>query len=142
VRVRVPQGAKDYNAVALLWPSTDNWPGDGEVDFLELKNDATRHNVTGALHYSPDGQTDKWIGGNVDVDATQWHNYAVEWTPTEMTFYVDAVPYFTTTDVENFPSTAMQLCLQFDVAGSDLAGGGQMEVAWARMYSLDSITAV
>jgi hypothetical protein len=142
VRVRVPEGAQDYNAVALLWPSTDKWPGDGEVDFLELKNDATRHNVTGALHYSPDGQTDKWIGGNVDVDATQWHNYAVEWTPTEMTFYVDAVPYFTTTDVENFPSTAMQLCLQFDVAGSDLAGGGQMEVAWARMYSLDSITTV
>jgi hypothetical protein len=140
VRVRVPEGAPNYNAVALLWPSTDTWPRDGEIDFMEIKDDATRQNVTAALHYSPDGQTDRWVGGNVDVDGTEWHNYAVSWTPTQITTYVDGVPFFTSTDVDLFPPYAMQLCLQFDVAGPDLAGGGQMEVAWARAYSLDSIS--
>lgn len=139
VQMKVPVGAKDYNAVALLWPSTDSWPADGEIDFMELKNDATRHNVTSAVHYSPDGTSDAWVSGAVDVNATQWHNYAVVWAPTRITTYVDGVPFFTTTDVAKFPNKAMQLCLQLDYAGSDLAGGAQMQVAWAKMYSLAAI---
>lgn len=141
VRIKVPVGAQDYNAVALLWPSTDTWPADGEIDFMELKNDPTRHNVTAALHYSPDGTGDTWLSGQVDVDATEWHNYAVVWTPTSITTYVDGVPYFATSDVAKFPPTSMQLCLQLDYAGSNLAGGAQMDVAWARMYSLAAVNA-
>lgn len=141
VKMRVPVGAQDYNAVALLWPSTNRWPADGEIDFMELKNDATRHNVTAAVHYSPDGKTDTWVGGKIDVDATQWHNYAVVWTPTRITTYVDGVPYFSTTDVAKFPTTAMQLCLQLDYAGSNLAGGAKLEIADARMYSLAAVNA-
>lgn len=139
VQMKVPVGAKDYNAVALLWPSTDRWPADGEIDFMELKNDATRHNVTSAVHYSPDGTSDAWVSGAVDVDATAWHNYAVVWTPTRISTYVDGKQFFTTTDVAKFPTVAMQLCLQLDYAGSNLAGGAQMQVASAKMYSLAAI---
>ena len=41
------------------------------------------------------------------VDATQWHTYAVSWTPTQITTYVDGTPIFTTTDTATFPPGPM-----------------------------------
>lgn len=140
VRMRVPAGAVDYHAVALLWPDAENWPVGGEVDFVEVVADATRQNVSHFLHYSALNRTES---GVTKVDATEWHNYAVSWTPTAITIYVDGVPVWKTTDTSHFPPGPMHLALQLDASEKhppNLSGGAQMAVAWARQYSLSQIT--
>ncbi len=66
------------------------------------------------------------------VDATQWHTYAVKWTPTEITTYVDGTPIFTTNDTSMFPPGPMHLAIQLDMLGprhlrrsADAGGVGQ-----------------
>ncbi|MDA2891862.1 family 16 glycosylhydrolase [Mycolicibacterium sp. BiH015] len=140
VRMKVPEGAVDYHAVALLWPDAENWPVGGEVDFVEVVADATRQHVTHHLHYSALDLTE---AGVTKVDATEWHNYAVSWTPTAITIYVDGIPVWKTTDTSHFPPGPMHLALQLDASEKhppNLAGGAQMAVAWARQYSLSQIT--
>ncbi|QEN15064.1 family 16 glycosylhydrolase [Mycolicibacterium sp. ELW1] len=137
VRLRVPAGAANYDPVLLLWPDAENWPKGGEVDFMEMWDDPTRQTVNSVLHYGP---SNKQIKASVAVDATQWHTYAVKWTPTQITTYVDGVPLFTSTNKSQFPPGAMHLCIQLDTMGPDIAAGAQMEVAWAKQYSLTAVT--
>ncbi len=140
VRMRVPEGAVDYHAVALLWPDAENWPVGGEIDFVEVVADAKRQHVSHHLHYSALDLTE---AGVTNVDATEWHNYAVSWTPSAITIYVDSVPVWRTTNTSHFPPGPMHLALQLDASEKhppNLAGGAQMAVAWARQYSLSQIT--
>lgn len=137
VRVRAPAGAADYDPVVLLWPDAENWPRGGEIDFMEIYRDPTRQNVGATLHYSA---KNKQVGGNVTIDATQWHNYAVSWTPTAITVYVDGTPFYRTTNKAVFPPGSMHLCIQLDAVGTDFSPGAQMQVAWARQYSLTAIS--
>lgn len=137
VRLRVAPGAANYDPVLLLWPDAENWPKGGEVDFMEMWNDPARQTVNSVLHYGP---SNKQIVASTAVDATQWHTYAVKWTSTQITTYVDGVPLFTSTNKSQFPPGAMHLCIQLDTMGPDIAAGGQMEVAWAKQYSLAAVT--
>lgn len=140
VRVKVPEGAGDYHAVALLWPDAENWPVGGEVDFMEIIGDPQRQLVSHFLHYSAQNLTED---GATEVDATQWHNYAVSWTPQAITIYIDGVPVFQSTNWWRFPPGPMHLTLQLDASEKrppDLSGGAQMMVAWARQYTLSQIS--
>jgi hypothetical protein len=132
VRAKAPVGAANYNPVLLTWPDAENWPVGGEIDFMEIQNDPNRTYTSTALHYS---SQNLWETSSVAVDATQWHNYAVSWTPTEITAYVDGVPYFTSTNTDHFPPGPMHLAMQLDVGGSDVAAGGKFKIAWARQYA-------
>lgn len=137
VRLRVPVGAANYDAVLLLWPDAENWPTGGEVDFLEMWDDPTRQRVNTTFHY---GAANNQIVTTAIVDATQWHDYAVKWTPTEIVTYVDGVVLFRTTDTSTFPPGLMHLCIQLDTMGPDISAGAQMQVAWAKQYGLDNVT--
>ncbi len=82
--------------VALLWPAEGEWPEDGEIDFLETAGigDEQRTTVNFTNHYgSVDPVTKKHPTqrSTYKVDLTQWHTYAVEWTPGGITYYVDGV---------------------------------------------------
>jgi licheninase len=70
----------------------------------------------------------------VPIDATQWHSWAVEWTPDRIVTYVDGVQWWETTDAAHFPPGPMHLCMQVDDFSGDLRGGGQQIVDWAREY--------
>jgi Glycosyl hydrolases family 16 len=127
-----PPAAPGYHSLLLLWPDAEDWPVGGEIDFMEIV-DPTRQSVEGWLHYGPDDQR---IGGTVSVDATQWHAWAVEWTPERVTLYLDGKPRWTTTDKATFPPRPMHLCLQVDNFGGDIAAGGQQMIDWTRQYRL------
>jgi hypothetical protein len=137
VRVRVPVGAKNYDPVLLLWPDAENWPTGGEIDFMEIWEDGSRQAVNSVLHY---GANNQQAGATMKVDATQWHTYAVSWTPTQITTYVDGTPIFSTTDTKTFPPGPMHLAIQLDMLGSDIGAGAQMQVAWVKEYALASFT--
>jgi hypothetical protein len=137
VRVKIPAGAPNYDPVLLLWPDAENWPTGGEIDFMEIWGDGSRQAVNSVLHY---GSTNQQAGATKVVDATQWHTYAVSWTPTQITTYVDGTPIFTTTDTSTFPPGPMHLAIQLDMLGPDISAGAQMHVAWVKEYSYDSFT--
>lgn len=134
VRMKAPQGDEAYNALALLWPTAENFPVGGEVDFAEIM-DSSRQKVELFLHY---GEDNSQVHGEVEVDATEWHNYAVEWTPDGITAFLDGEEWWKTTDTSILPPGPMHLCLQLDWFPDNGGGGGEGEVHydWVKQWSL------
>ena len=132
-RVKSPVADPTYHAVMLLWPDAENWPVGGEVDVMEI-SDETRQKTDFFLHY---GEADHQLHGEKVIDATQWHNWAVEWTPTTITGYVDGVAWFSTTRTDALPPGPMHLALQLDWfpgSGSGAVQQSEMQVDWVRYY--------
>lgn len=133
VRARVPAGDAAYNAVLMLWPDADSG---AEVDFMELQ-DANRSTAIAAVHGAEGGQA----VGKTTIDATQWHNWAVEWTPSRVTTFVDGQRWFETTDPALVPKGPMHLCVQLDYFGTGGAvSPSSMQVDWVRQYPLTAGT--
>jgi hypothetical protein len=133
-RVKSPVADPSYNAVVLLWPDAENWPTGGEVDFMEI-SDETRQEVDFFLHYSAENRQ---LHGSKQIDATQWHNWAVEWSPAKITGYVDGIEWFSTTEASALPPGSMHLTLQLDwfpKGGS--VQQSTMDVDWVRYYPID-----
>lgn len=128
--VRSTTAADSFHSVLLLWPDAGNWPEGGEVDFMEI-SDPARQSVDGFLHY---GAANEQESASTNVDATQWHAWAVEWTADHITYYVDGKQWFRTTDTTHLPPGPMHMTIQLDNFGGDLSKGGQEIVAWARQY--------
>lgn len=143
-RVRVDRGA-GYNATMLLWPLSDRWPVDGEIDVSEI-NSANPQD--GGGHFVHFGQNNDWLGQRYHVDMSQWHVLAVEWTPDRIVFSVDGNPTFTVlaSHVVNgaspVPHGPMHLALQNDVGCVDSMSCRNastpaqvtMHVDWVRAY--------
>ena len=129
-RVRAPAGDPSYNALVLLWPDAENWPEGGEIDFMEI-GDPARQEVDVFLHYGEDNEQKH---GRVKTDATRWHNWAVEWTPTSITTFLDGRRWYVTTDHAVQPPGPMHLCIQLDwfPSGSGTVQESTMEVGWVR----------
>jgi hypothetical protein len=137
-RVRAPVGDPSYNALLLLWPDAEDWPSGGEVDFMEI-SDPTRQETKMFLHYGADNSQ---LDGAVQADATQWHNWAVEWTAESITAYLDGEQWFRTTDTSTLPPGPMHLCIQLDwFPQGGTAKESTMQVDWVRQYSLDGTAA-
>jgi Glycosyl hydrolases family 16 len=133
-RVRAPASDPSYNALLLLWPDAENWPAGGEVDFMEMTDD-TRQSTNFFLHYGTDNSQ---VQGDVKIDATQWHNWAVEWTPESITAYVDGEQWYRTTDTSTFPPGPMHLCIQLDwFPEGGTPKESTMQVDWVRQYPAD-----
>ncbi|WP_337819564.1 glycoside hydrolase family 16 protein, partial [Pseudonocardia sp. Ae707_Ps2] len=132
VRMRAPTGSPSYNALALLWPTQENFPVGGEIDFAEIMNPA-RDTIELFLHYGADNSQ---VHGELKVDATAWHNYAVEWTPHGVTAFVDGREWWKTTDTSILPPGPMHLCLQLDWFPRGDGETGRMQVDWVKQWGL------
>jgi hypothetical protein len=120
-----------YGLAFLLWPDSDEWPRDGEIDFPEGSLDGTTHAYA---HYAnPDGGQDSF---NTGVTMQDWHTSVLEWTPDAVSFFLDgALVGRSTTDVPHKP---MHLVLQAGTAGSDEPprdAHGDIEVDWVNVES-------
>jgi hypothetical protein len=77
------------------------------------------------------------VHGTTTTDATQWHAWAVEWTPSSITMFRDGEAWFRTTDKAVQPPGPMHLCVQLDwfpKGGS--VQESTMQVDWVREYAL------
>ncbi|MER7435097.1 glycoside hydrolase family 16 protein [Pseudonocardia alni] len=133
-RVRAPASDPSYNALLLLWPTAENFPVGGEIDFMEM-TDHTRQKTNLFLHY---GEDNSQVQGSVDIDATQWHNWAVEWTPKGVTAFVDGKQWWHTDDTSVLPPGPMHLTIQLDwfPKGGGAVKPSEMQVDWVRQYAL------
>ncbi|MGE2731544.1 glycoside hydrolase family 16 protein [Mycolicibacterium vaccae] len=128
--VRSSTAPAAYHSLVLLWPDAEDWPVGGEVDFMEII-EPDRQQVDLWLHWGPGGAKKTTA---VRVDATQWHSYAVEWTPSHLIYYIDGEPEWLITDPGLLPPRPMHLCLQLDYFGGDSGGGARQWVDWVRQY--------
>ena len=100
MRAKLPTGQGFWPAFWLL-PQDDmygGWAASGEVDILEGWG-SKPGTVSGAIHYGGVWPNNTYSGSSYDlpeggtIDA--FHTYALEWTPGEIVWLVDDVPYHT-----------------------------------------------
>ena len=111
VRARIDEG-KGVGLALLLWPTSEQWPNDGEIDFAEMPR---RDAVHFTNHWgTPDNH--QYQSESMPLDATQWHTYGVEWTSNRLAFLVDGEVRSVIT--ENVPTGPMFLGMQTEYMGS------------------------
>ncbi|MHA7279019.1 glycoside hydrolase family 16 protein [Arthrobacter sp. MDT2-2] len=124
-------GDNEYHLVSILWPDSENWPCDGEVNFAETTGD---WNVIKFFHHygCSNAQTAAFNG----LDVTTFHNYAVDWSPRGIVGYIDGVKWFEDNDPAHQPPGSMHQTLQLDwFPDSTADGAGEMRVDWVRVYA-------
>ena len=109
VRAKLPTGVGTWPAIWMLgkniteagayWETqgygTTGWPACGEIDIME--HWGTNQNfVQSALHTpSSYGGTVNHGGQTIPTASTEFHVYALEWSPEKMVFTVDGVEHYT-----------------------------------------------
>ncbi len=129
-----------FTPAILLWPDSEDWPIDGEIDIAEIHG-RDRVELTSTVHY---GEDNLQLGQSLAGDFTQWHTFMVDWLPDRIVFYVDGVAHFTVTDPAAIPKGPMHLALQLDtgVCGSQWIGCPDastpanvgLHVDWVKVY--------
>jgi hypothetical protein len=130
---RMKTDARDpkYHPVLILWP---NEPASNcaEIDYAEGGGDTK--SMKFFLHHACGG-SDFQSYATKPIDSTQWHNYAVEWTPAGITGYIDGVKTFSDTNPAHQPTVAMHQTLQLDwFPDGSATKPSQMQVDWVRVY--------
>ncbi len=140
----------NYKTAFLLWPQSQNWSYDGEIDFPE-----SLHDLTGPINaavwweygnYADDDQNWWTVTGSGFYN--NWHTYTIDWTPNAIVYYIDGDV------VENFsgsiatwsdgrskiPNTPMYWVLQTETQLTPIVNpanniAGNVQVDWAAAYS-------
>jgi hypothetical protein len=124
-----------YKVAWLLWPDSETWPRDGEIDFPEANLDGM---VTGFVHYQAGTAPNDQDGFYTGVPfAGAWHTAVTEWTPAAVRFILDGKMVGTAT--ERIPDTPMHWVLQTETAldGSVPAdeASGHIRIDWVAVYA-------
>lgn len=129
-----------YKTAWLLWPDSETWPRDGEIDFPEGDLD---YQPSCYVHYQ-----DATTGGEQDVHANpygdtyaSWHTYVTEWWPNYLKTTLDGKGFGTTW--WRVPNTAMHWALETETTlGTstipDNATAGHVQLDWLVQRSFDT----
>lgn len=130
LRMKSNKRDSEFHTAAMLWPDRKTPSTCPEVDYLESTHDTAK--VKFFLHY---GCAPRQTYAVKKIDTTVWHNYAVDWTPSRMTGYIDGVKWFTDTSTSHLPKGSMHQTIQLDwfPDGTSLHQS-QMSIAWIRVY--------
>lgn len=120
------------SGVVLLWPGSDRWPQDGEIDVYETGTLANRSWFSSFVHWGADNQQD-WFGH--DASATRWHAMAMDWTPDAIRFYRDGVLEGTVTDPAAIPRVPHHLAIQLDPFAPQMTGAVRLQIDDVRIYA-------
>lgn len=127
LRVRCADDASQVTSgVVLLWPESNQWPRDGEIDFWEsFGNRNTRTPVESFVHrLNPAAVGPTYTNADdqlvveyhhTGVDQSDWHKIVCSWTPDEIYMNIDnGSKILLTNDPSHIPDWPMNLCLQLD----------------------------
>lgn len=137
-----------YKMAWLLWPQSQVWPRDGEIDFPEMGELKSTSHISGFMHWQ--GGTS---GGSQSIAATSdstnsgWHTEVIEWRPnaaspslSTLNFIHDGVTVgaYTGTKV---PNTVMYWVLQCETfldytQPINATANGYIEVAWMAYWTM------
>ena len=126
LRVDTPD-LSEYHIAWLLWPQSEKWPDDGEIDWPEGSLAGTS---SAFAHYASSA------GGQDTVDTgvpfTGWHVYTIEWKPGRVRFLLDDTVVLEST--KNVPSKPMRWQLQTETDGNG-THAGHLLVDWVSAWS-------
>lgn len=134
IRMRA-EGDEHYHQVGLTWPTAENWPAGGEIDFAE--GNAARDKMEFFLHYSAKNQQ---THGSIATSRRNYTWWELEWTPDWVRGWRDGVQFFEDLDRSHFNYDqfgAHHLCLQLDwfPDGATRTGAAEMFVDAVRVYA-------
>jgi hypothetical protein len=87
VRFRALNGKHGYKTAWLLWPQSEKWPDDGEIDFPEGDLDGK---IVAFAHYAAPAGTNPFQDGfDSGKTFSDWHTASTEWTPGKVEFFLD-----------------------------------------------------
>jgi beta-glucanase (GH16 family) len=122
-----------YKTAWLLWPDSEKWPQDGEVDFPEGDMNG---GFWAFMH---------WRGGTNGFDKyayntgdrfDKWQTALIEWTPQMVRFILNGKIIGTST--QHIPDTPMHWVLQTETATDGTipaaSTAGHVDVAWVSVY--------
>lgn len=100
-----------YKAAYLLWPKSEQWPRDGEIDFPEGDFD---RRVSAFMHRQGASSGSDQDAFNTATTYGGWHTYVTEWTPNRCEFFIDGVSIGKATS--RIPNTPMRWQIQNETA--------------------------
>jgi hypothetical protein len=141
VRARL-EPSLGYGQAFLLWPTSERWPQDGELDFAEIPK-TWKDEVYGTIHWGDPHESD---GASLRADLAQWRTYTVVWRPGLVRFYLDDTMFYDSSaarrDVE-VPDKPMHLALQIEPGplgrwvpspGPDTPDENITHIDWVELY--------
>ncbi len=96
-----------YKTAWLLWPKSEVWPRDGEIDFPEGDLTGTMNAFMHRQGGTSGGDQDHFGSSARYPD---WHTATMEWLPTRVNFFIDGVSIGSSTS--RIPNTPMRWVLQ------------------------------
>lgn len=132
-RMRVNARDPEYHPVLILWPDQGRVSANNcaEMDYSESTSDTTKNRFF--LHYSCTGAQ---ASASQTLDMTQWHTYAIEWTPAHVIGYIDGQEWFRDTDPTHVPDDPAHQTIQLDwFPDGTTTTQSWMQVDWVRMYA-------
>ncbi|KJF23698.1 glycosyl hydrolase family 16 [Rhodococcus sp. AD45-ID] len=134
-RIKVSHPAiTGYRLAMLLWPDSEGWPEEGEINFPEGPLTGP---IYGFHHYAEDG-ADANSQALSDVDTStyaDWRVVTIEWTPSVVRFMLDDKVLLEST--RGIPDTAMRWQLQLESSLYPALGGGNFLVDWVTVHAWD-----
>jgi len=130
--MRVNARDPEYHPVMILWPDQGRVSANNcaEMDYSEASSDTTK--VKFFLHYGCSGEQ---AYATRTIDMTQWHNYAVEWTPTHIIGYIDGQEWFRNDNASQVPDDPAHQTIQLDwFPDGTTTTTSWMQVDWLRLY--------
>lgn len=135
-------GGEPYHVLNLIWPTSENWPGDGEYDWFEIE-DPDADFMQAYLHYPHPNMPveQEWTRFN-GANANDWHNIAFEWGPGGLKGWVDGQDWYAfsggggpagRSNIQNMPRG--HLVHQLDNFGSSREA--IFEIDWSLFYPLN-----
>jgi chitodextrinase len=115
-----------FKTAWLLWPDSNTWPRDGEIDFPEGN---LTEDIYAFMHRqgATTGSDQDWYATGANY--ASWHTAVIEWLPTRCTFILDGKVIGNSTS--RIPNTPMHWVLQTE---TQLSGGAPAESAAGHVY--------
>ncbi len=138
IRAQIPAG-KGYWPAFWLLPDQDDWVP--EIDVMEILGDQPGTTYMTLHYYNASRAYVQTQGVYTGPDcSTGWHTFAVDWEPTALTWYVDGIERFHTTDTSAIPSVPLYPIANLAVGGN-WPGAPNGSTAFPGDYNIDYIRA-
>jgi beta-glucanase (GH16 family) len=127
-----------------------SWPRCGEIDVMEHINNNPK--INGTAHWDNVGHN--YMGGVIDADVTEFHNYTVIWDSLAIKWYMDETLYFQL-NIANGVNGTEEFQLPFYLLLNLAVGGNwpgypdattvfpaEMAVDYVRVYEFDPFASI
>jgi beta-glucanase (GH16 family) len=122
-----------YKTAWLLWPDSEVWPRDGEIDFPEGNLTGT---ISAFMHRQNGTSGSDQDAFSSQATYTQWHVAVIEWTSPYVDFLLDGASIGRS--VNRIPNTPMHWVIQTETTlsgeTSDTAQG-TVQIDWVAVYA-------